>query len=278
MAQQTHRQASTAFAGCKACARLQRRQAKPFIACSASNQSDRKITLQNHLSRRHVFSLCTALGLSLLRTTDAQAEEAIAAQLQSSLGTEANAPSPDEDIFVAVEFSLALPPGFKETAVLPPKPAATRPGFGSFERQVGAAPVSPVKARFVSENGAQLSVVVRPAAEIKPTFLQVTDISQYGDIAAAQSVLVPPGCKVVDKSTFKIPQPPRNTGTLAGVVKVPPSTIYRYEFVTGGGVHAVMAAAASKGQVYVAGGFAPNAQWQASAPALRQAVQSFKLN
>ena len=195
MAQQTHRQASTAFAGCKACARLQRRQAKPFITCSASNQPDRKITLQNHLSRRHVFSLCTALGLSLLRyisdsvvvtsnccrtftgaacckacpadhtvaswfrsfkfcsvrgivghllshdiltynlrcrTTDAQAEEAIAAQLQSSLGTEANAPSPDEDIFVAVEFSLALPPGFKETAVLPPKPAATRPGFGSF--------------------------------------------------------------------------------------------------------------------------------------------------
>lgn len=41
-------------------------------------------------------------------------------------------------------------------------------------------------------------------------------------------MLVPPGCKVVDKSTFKVPQPPRNTGTLAGVVKVPPSTIYRY--------------------------------------------------
>ena len=41
------------------------------------------------------------------------------------------------------------------------------------ERQVGAAPVSPVKARFVSDSGAQLSVVVRPAAEIKPTFLQV---------------------------------------------------------------------------------------------------------
>lgn len=53
---------------------------------------------------------------------------------------------------------------------------------------------------------------------------------------------------------------------------------FRYEFVTGSGTHAVMAAAASKGQVYVAGGIAPNAQWQASAPALRQAVQSFKLN
>lgn len=53
---------------------------------------------------------------------------------------------------------------------------------------------------------------------------------------------------------------------------------FRYEFVTGSGTHAVMAAAASKGQVYVAGGTAPNAQWPASAPALRQAVQSFKLN
>ena len=57
--------------------------------------------------------------------------------------------------------------------------------------------------------------------------LQVTDISQYGDIAAAQSVLVPAGAKVLDKSTTKVQQPPRNTGTLAGVFKVPPSTVYR---------------------------------------------------
>ena len=52
----------------------------------------------------------------------------------------------------------------------------------------------------------------------------------------------------------------------------------RYEFVTNTGVHAVMAAAASKGQVFVAGGTAPKASWQTSAPALRKAVQSFKLN
>lgn len=58
--------------------------------------------------------------------------------------------------------------------------------------------------------------------------LQVTDISQYGDIAAAQSVLVPAGAKVLDKSTSKVQQPPRNTGTLAGVFQAPPTTIYRY--------------------------------------------------
>ena len=67
----------------------------------------------------------------LCRPSNVQAETAIE-QLPSSLGTEANAPGPEEDIFVAVEFSLALPPGFRETAVLPPKPAAARPGFGSF--------------------------------------------------------------------------------------------------------------------------------------------------
>lgn len=272
-----HIQRHNAVAGCAACAQLQCRQAKPVVTTSASDQSCRQFIPPALISRRHVLSLSAATGLYMLRPSNVQAEPATE-QLPSSLGTEANAPGPEEDIFVAVEFSLALPPGFRETAVLPPKPAAARPGFGSFERQVGAAPVSPVKAKFVSDSGAQLSVVVRPAAEIKPTFLQVTDISQYGDIAAAQSVLVPPGCKVLDKSTFKVPQPSRNTGTLAGVVKVPPSTIYRYEFVTGSGVHAVMAAAASKGQVYVAGGTAPNAQWQASAPALRLAVQSFKLN
>lgn len=57
--------------------------------------------------------------------------------------------------------------------------------------------------------------------------MQVTDISQYGDIAAAQSVLVPSGSKVLDKSTARVQQEPRNTGTVAGVVKVPPITIYR---------------------------------------------------
>ena len=41
------------------------------------------------------------------------------------------------------------------------------------ERQVGAAPQSPIKAKFTADNGAQISVVVRPAAEIRPTFLQV---------------------------------------------------------------------------------------------------------
>ena len=57
---------------------------------------------------------------------------AVGDQPSSTLGTALNAPTPDEDIFVAVEFSLALPPGFRETEVLPPKPVEPRTGFGSF--------------------------------------------------------------------------------------------------------------------------------------------------
>ncbi|KAL3142585.1 hypothetical protein ABBQ38_002903 [Trebouxia sp. C0009 RCD-2024] len=277
MAQQTQRLGLGASEGCKACTHLQRRPVRPRTYCAVSVRAQQANLAETRLSRRQVVSTFLALGLS---ASSLCKEEALAAtdQPSSTLGTAVNAPTPDEDIYVAVEFSLALPPGFRETEVLPPKPAEPRPGFGSFERQVGAAPASPIKARFVSDSGAQISVVVRPAAEIKPTFLQVTDISQYGDIAAAQSVLVPTGAKVLDKSTTKVQQPPRNTGTLAGVFQAPPTTVYRYEFVTGNGLHAVMAAAASKGQVYVAGGTASNLQWQTAGPALRQAVQSFKLN
>ena len=61
----------------------------------------------------------------------AQAEPT-AEKAPSSLGTEANEPSPEEDLFVAEEFSFALPPGFREQPILPPKPAAPRPGFGTF--------------------------------------------------------------------------------------------------------------------------------------------------
>lgn len=71
----------------------------------------------------------------LYRVCEEQASAA-ADQPSSTLGTAINAPTPDEDIFVAVEFSLALPPGFRETEVLPPKPVETRPGFGSFGMQL----------------------------------------------------------------------------------------------------------------------------------------------
>ena len=79
----------------------------------------------------HVLAYCTDNRFSIFRPSEGKAETA-PDEPASSLGTAANAPSPNEDIFVAVEFSLALPPGFRETAVLPPKPAETRPGFGSF--------------------------------------------------------------------------------------------------------------------------------------------------
>ena len=77
------------------------------------------------------------------RVCEEQASAA-ADQPPSTLGTAVNAPTPDEDIFVAVEFSLALPPGFRETEVLPPKPVETRPGFGSFGMQFSHSSLSQV--------------------------------------------------------------------------------------------------------------------------------------
>ena len=65
--QPVHRPASVAFEGYASCARLQRRQQKPFSVCSASNPPRCNVTPQTQLSRRHVLSLSTVLGLSLSR-------------------------------------------------------------------------------------------------------------------------------------------------------------------------------------------------------------------
>lgn len=84
----------------------------------------------------HAFRIAKYVYITVIKYCECSLcrEQALAVndEPSSTLGTAVNAPTPDEDIYVAVEFSLALPPGFRETEVLPPKPVETRPGFGSF--------------------------------------------------------------------------------------------------------------------------------------------------
>ncbi len=49
--------------------------------------------------------------------------------------------------------------------------------------------------------------------------------------------------------TISYPQPPRDTGSILGVVEVPPLTVFRYEFVSLEGEHFQMAVGAQKGKV-----------------------------
>ena len=56
---------------------------------------------------------------------------------------------------------------------------------------------------------------------------QLTDISQWGSAEEAARLLLPRGARLLSASATAVPQPPRDTGTLLGVVQPAPSTVYR---------------------------------------------------
>jgi hypothetical protein len=147
------------------------------------------------------------------------------------------------------------------------------------ERGRGVAPAdSPVKARYVAPGGdAELTVIAREASGIKPTFLQVTDLSQWGDLATVGGLLLPRGVRVLASATQTVAQPDRDTGTVVGVVPTPPQTVYRYEFEGRDGLRVTLAAVARAGRVFLVAGSARAAAWRTEAAALRAAVSSFRL-
>lgn len=57
--------------------------------------------------------------------------------------------------------------------------------------------------------------------------MQVTDVSQFGDVESAKTLFVPRGAYVTSKSVYKAELGSRDTGTIAGVVPLPPQTFYR---------------------------------------------------
>ena len=125
----------------------------------------------------------------------------------------------------------------------------------------------------------ELSVIVRDAAGIKPTFLMVSDISQWGDAAAVGAVLLPRGVNVTRASTESVELPARDTGSIAGVVASPPQTSYLYEFEDQrGDLFVTLAAVARAGKIYVVAGSARGrAAWEARREGMREAVRSFRV-
>lgn len=56
---------------------------------------------------------------------------------------------------------------------------------------------------------------------------QITDISQLGSIGDVAKLILPQEVQVLAAGEVTIPQQPRDTGTVRGVVNTPPQTIYR---------------------------------------------------
>ena len=58
------------------------------------------------------------------------------------------------------------------------------------------------------------------------TCSQVTDIAQLGDPKAVARLLLPAGATVLSVSAATVAQPPKNTGTVLGVIERDPVTYY----------------------------------------------------
>ena len=245
------------------------------------------------------------------RPSLAAAEETTTAQASTGAATTAppsssSSSSSSSERFEAADFSLTVPAGFGLAEVAKagytPTTAEER---GARGRGI-AAPDSPVKVRFTApaaeggggsggsnggggngggNNGgssvgsSELSVIVRDAAAIKPTFLMVSDISQWGDAAAVGALLLPRGVTVTRASTERVELPARDTGSIAGVVASPPQTAYLYEFEDRrGDLFVTLAAVARAGKVYVVAGSARGpAAWEARREGMREAVRSFRV-
>ncbi|KAI3426294.1 hypothetical protein D9Q98_008667 [Chlorella vulgaris] len=263
------------------CTRPQQRC--PQLSCRADQASGASDKQQQHSSTRR-----RALGAALLLPAAAvvagprrAAAEELAAAAAAPPPTEAVASPPALDVvswpqWVDRNFSFSYPPGFKEVAdlsyAMPPKPTSGSPTDQVVE--------NPLKAEVRSSGGEQrINVVVRQAAAYQRTLLQVTDISQLGDARKVAKLLIPPGAVVAGVTSTAVAQPPRDTGTVLGVIERQPVTYYTYDLLLPdpAATRVQLTAAAQLGRLYVLAASAPGQEWGEAGPLLREAALSFRV-
>ncbi|XP_044481697.1 uncharacterized protein LOC123208322 [Mangifera indica] len=120
-------------------------------------------------------------------------------------------------------------------------------------------------ARFASTDGSEvLSVVIRPSNQLKITFLEAKDITDFGSLKEAAKIFVPGGSTVYSARTIKIKE---EEGF---------KTYYFYEFGRDK-QHVALVAAVNGGKTIIAGATAPESKWDDDGIKLRSAAISLTL-
>lgn len=119
-------------------------------------------------------------------------------------------------VILFTALSLAAPPTTKKY----------RPAGVETTKERGPQPERPpVRARFESPGGGvAVAIIVKRAASIARTVLQVGDVSQLGTLEEAAKVLTPPGCRLLGSAAIAEPRPPRETPL--GATEIPPRNYY----------------------------------------------------
>lgn len=244
--------ASSAPPCCSAALRRRRRApaAQLRVAVLSENAA---VEAASSLVSRRAFS-AAALLLAASPAVAADVAPVAAAPSTQPVAAASDASRPDERLesgAVAGEaWSVVVPSSFVREEVSPtlvPGPTtigarpSALPGFGP------APPANPLKARFSGPGGVSVSVAVRRAADLRPTFMQVTDVSQYGDVDASSPIFVPPRSKLLRSWTSEASSPD----------DAPARSYYNYEFEVRG-TRNVISASARAGRVYVVAASAPS--------------------
>ncbi|KAM7273382.1 hypothetical protein ACFE04_028046 [Oxalis oulophora] len=170
-------------------------------------------------------------------------------------------------------FSIRVPPEFQDAQE--PEDYAT--GFSYYGDK---AKTRTYAARFASADGSEVvSVVIRPANQLKITFLQffnkfrhllplltgqATDITDLGSLKQAAKIFVPRRANIYTARTIKIKD---DEGF---------QTYYYYEFGIDQ-LHATLVASVNNGRAFIAGSNAPQSKWKDDGTKLRSAAMSLTL-
>lgn len=112
--------------------------------------------------------------------------------------------------------------GFERAEVLPP--SSTLGSVPQLLNPSGAAPTSAVVDRFVlatpSGEGCQITLAVKDASTVRPTLLQLQDVSDWGAPGEVAPVFVPLGARLTGLGDVELDRGVRDTGTLIGKVTI----------------------------------------------------------
>lgn len=153
-------------------------------------------------------------------------------------------------------FSIRIPPQFEDTL----EPKEVNAGLLLYGDK---AKPKTFAARYASPDGSEVvSVVIRPANQLKITFLEAQDISDIGSLKQVAKILVPGRATLYSAHTIKLREDESYR------------TYYFYEFGQDER-HFVLVAAVSGGKAFIVGATAPEKKWNDDGVKLRSAAVSF---
>ncbi|KAL3682024.1 hypothetical protein R1sor_000046 [Riccia sorocarpa] len=240
---------------------------RAVTTASSSMDSEEK-----SLTRREVLSSSAAILAAVAFPCNSHGLSRVydVSEDSSAGSSETVSPAPSKGVVQSVDdvstwyrfrgegFALRIPPGYQD--VLDPlDEEALNSLYGERAKD------RPFAARFASPDGDEvLSVVIKPASQMRLSFFEAMDVKDFGTIREAAPKFVPGGAKLVAAKIIN--------STKSRV----PRTYYMYEFLAKD-KHVALSAGVAGGRVFVLGATVPESKWKEAGDKMRSAALSFYL-